>query len=125
MADSHSGRDAVRVDYHVWYHALDSEGEVFLSEHHAASALLAVSGGKFIPYLRHFGNSCLYLCHTKARSVLSNHDFIYIALLASFHGDGAICDKSAFLYCVFIVSIADFDRPDYKISLFTVFTNLR
>lgn len=74
VPNGHSGRDAMRVDDHIGHYSVHCEGQVFLSESHAASTLLAMSGCKLVPNLGYPYTSDSYLRKLVTSCVLRDDD---------------------------------------------------
>lgn len=62
MTNRHSGRNAVRIDYHIGHDPVHGEREVLLSKSHTACTLLPVTGGEFVTYLRNSNTSYAHFC---------------------------------------------------------------
>lgn len=83
MSDGHSGRDAVRIDDHIWDDSFDGEGKVLLAICHAACSFLTVSGSELISDLRDPDTSDSNLCKFVACCVLRNDHQVHDSSLRS------------------------------------------
>ena len=81
MADSHSGRNSVRVDNHIRDNSLDGKGQIFLPVSNTASTFLSMSTGKLVSNLRDLYCSHFNFDVAPAIIVCGQNNLINIAFL--------------------------------------------
>ena len=60
MSNSHSRRNSMRVDYHVWVDTFSCERQVLLSIRNTTCSLLSVTTSKLITNHRDFNSTHFY-----------------------------------------------------------------
>lgn len=83
MANSHTRRDAVRINDNIWNYSFTSKWKILLLEAHATNSFLPMSWGKFITNLRNTYISDLNLYYFVAIEIFCDCYFINDSSLLS------------------------------------------